>query len=116
MTVSAFPAQSDSFLALSADRIESVVTGRGPLEGARAANPQIKITGQFGGGPTATAVARTSYSAQMLQAVQAAYAEIIANGTYGQILTKWNTSYGAITTPMIYLQTTTPLPDYNVQF
>ncbi|HJQ48435.1 MAG TPA: transporter substrate-binding domain-containing protein [Amycolatopsis sp.] len=112
MTISSFPDQAASFLALNSKRIDAVVTGRGPLEAAAAQNTSFKISGQMGGGPTAVAVARTAGSADMLKAVQQAYDKLIADGTYGTILKQWKTDYGAVTEATIYTKDSTP-PTYS---
>ncbi|MFB9832314.1 transporter substrate-binding domain-containing protein [Actinoallomurus acaciae] len=112
MTISSFPDQSASFLALNSSRIDAVVTGRGQLETAASTTKGFKISGEFGGGPCATAVARNGDSAKMLKAVQAGYAELIKSGTYLQILKKWNSDYGALDKPQIYTADSTP-PKYS---
>jgi polar amino acid transport system substrate-binding protein len=111
MKISAFPDQSAGFLALSSGRVDAVVTGRGPLEAASKKSDAFKISGEYGGGPCATAVARTEYSDEMLKAVQAGIQELIDNGTYAEILKKWDTDYGALDTAEIYTKDSTP-PDY----
>jgi polar amino acid transport system substrate-binding protein len=113
MTISSFNNQNDSFLALSSGRIDAVTTGRELLELAKAASPsKFKITGEFGGGPTAWAVPRNAESTQLINAVNAAFKAIIANGTYTQILNKWHTSYGAVSAPHVYTLNST-LPSYG---
>ena len=112
MTIGSFPDQAASFLALNSKRIDAVVTGRGPLEAAAAQNKSFKITGEMGGGPTAVAVARTAGSADMLKAIQSAYNQLIADGTYAAILKHWNTDYGSVPGATIYTKDSTP-PTYS---
>ncbi|WP_010315077.1 transporter substrate-binding domain-containing protein [Saccharopolyspora spinosa] len=112
MTIGSFPDQAASFLALNSQRIDAVVTGRGPLEAAAAQNKSFKITGEMGGGPTAVAVARTADNADMLKAIQMAYDKLVADGTYGAILKQWKTDYGAVPTATIYTKDSTP-PNYS---
>ena len=75
-------------------------------------NKAIKVSGEYGGGPCAVAVARTSGSADMLAAVKASYDKLIANGTYASILKKWGTDYGAVTQATVYTKDSTP-PNYS---
>jgi polar amino acid transport system substrate-binding protein len=112
ITIGSFNNQNNSFLALSSGRIDAVTTGRELLELAAASNPNFKITGEFGGGPTAWAVPRNSDSAQMIKAVTAAFNQIMADGTYRQILNKWHTSYGSVPSPTTYTQDS-KLPSYG---
>ncbi len=112
MQISAFPDQASSFLALDSKRIDAVVTGRGPLEAAAGSNPNLKISGEMGGGPCAIAVARNESTDQMLTAVKAAVDKLIADGTYDAILQQWKTDYGAVTEATIYTQDSTP-PSYS---
>lgn len=112
MKISAFPDQNASFLALSSRRVDAVTTGRELLELVTKDNAKFKISGEFGGGPTAVAVARTADSQKVLEAVKKAYEELMANGTYAQILGKWNTSFGAVKEATIYTQDSTP-PNYG---
>jgi ABC-type amino acid transport substrate-binding protein len=112
MEVASFPDQAASFLALDSERIDAVVTGRGPLEAAAASNDTFKISGEMGGGPTAIAVARNESTEEMLEALTAAVDELIADGTYEEILTEWKTDYGAVDKATVYTQDSTP-PDYS---
>lgn len=112
MTVSSFQDQASSFLALNSSRINAVVTGRGPLEAASKKSTAFKISGKFGGGPCAVAVARNDDSTKLLAAVKAGYDKLIADGTYAEILKKWDTSYGAVEQATIYTKDSTP-PTYS---
>ncbi|WP_184728159.1 transporter substrate-binding domain-containing protein [Saccharopolyspora phatthalungensis] len=112
MTISSFPDQSASFLALNSGRTDAIVTGRGQLETAAKTTKGFKVSGEFGGGPCATAVARNGDSAAMLKAVQAGYTELIKSGVYAQVLKQWNSEYGALDQPQIYTADSTP-PNYS---
>ncbi|MEU1301669.1 transporter substrate-binding domain-containing protein [Streptomyces shenzhenensis] len=112
ITINAFPSISAGVLALSSNRVQAVLANRGGGENAIAKGQSFTLAGQIGGGPTATAVARTAYSEQMLKAVRKAYEVLIANGAYSKILEANNTSYGAIDNPTIYT-TGSSLPDYE---
>lgn len=112
ITISAFPDQNASFLALSSGRVDAVTTGRELLALAVKKSPNFKVSGGFGGGPTSVAVARTAYSAQMLTAVQKAYERLMENGTYGQILKQWDTDFGAVKSVTVYTKDS-KTPDYS---
>lgn len=112
MEISSFPDAAAALLALDSGRVDVVVNGRGQLELAMADNPNLQVTGEFGGGPTATAVARTEYSAQMLEALRAAFQELMDNGTYQTILDKWDAGYGATDKAEIFTADSTP-PNYS---
>ncbi|NKQ59406.1 transporter substrate-binding domain-containing protein [Amycolatopsis sp. K13G38] len=112
IAINAFPSISAGVLALSSNRVQGVLVGRGAGESAIAKGQPFSLVGEIGGGPTATAVARTAYSAQMLNAVRKAYETLIANGAYARILQANNTSYGAIDNPTIYTSGST-LPVYQ---
>lgn len=109
--VSSFPVMSDAVLALSANRVDTVLTGREVgLAMIKAGQPFV-ATGRVGGGPTATAVARTDDSEQLLEAIKAAYLHLMETGTYAEIHKRWGTDYGMIDNPTIYKQGDTP-PSY----
>lgn len=108
IAISAFPSISAGILALSSDRVAAVLIGRGTGENAIEKGQPLEMVGEIGGGITATAVARTGYSPQMLAALQKAYEVLIADGTYAKILEDNGTSYGAIDKPEIFVADTTP--------
>jgi polar amino acid transport system substrate-binding protein len=112
MKIASFPDQASSLLSLNSGRIDAVVTGRGQLETTAEKSKSIKVSGEFGGGPTAVAVARTDGSAKMLQALKKSYERIMADGAYDSILKKWNSGYGAVKKATIYTKDSTP-PDYS---
>lgn len=100
--VSSFPGMSDAVLALSSHRVEAVLTGREVgLVMIKEGQPFV-ASGKVGGGPTATAVARTEDSEAMLNAIRAAYLRLIKTGTYEAIHKRWGTDYGMISNPTIY--------------
>lgn len=100
--VTAFPQMSDAVLALSSNRVEAVLTGREVGLTLVASGQPFEPSGRIGGGPCATAVARTDYSDEMLKAIQAAYLSLIKSGKYQEIHKKWGTDYGMIDNPTIY--------------
>lgn len=100
--VTAFPQMSDAVLALSSNRVEAVLTGREVGLTLVASGQPFEPSGRIGGGPCATAVARTEYSDEMLKAIQAAYLSLIKSGKYQEIHKKWGTDYGMIDNPTIY--------------
>ncbi|GAA3764936.1 ABC transporter substrate-binding protein [Streptomyces tremellae] len=112
ITIDAFPSISAGVLALSSNRVQAVLANRGGGENAVAKGQSFALVGQIGGGPTATAVARTAYSARMLRAVRKAYEVLMSQGAYSKILKANNTSYGAIDKPTVYT-TGSSLPDYE---
>lgn len=100
--VSSFPVMADAVLALSSRRVEAVLTGREVgLTLVKSGQPFL-ATGRVGGGPTATAVARTDDDGKLAEAVRAAYLHLIATGTYAKIHKRWGTDYGMIDNPTIY--------------
>ncbi|MBK1787914.1 transporter substrate-binding domain-containing protein [Prauserella sp. ASG 168] len=102
ISVNAFPSISAGVLAMSSGRVAGVLVGRGAGESAIEKGQPFTLVGEIGGGPCATAVARTEYSDEMLAAVKKAYEVLIADGAYAQILDANNTTYGAIDNPTIY--------------
>jgi len=111
--VSAFPQMADAVLALSSNRVDAVLTGREVGLTLMASGQPFEATGRVGGGPCATAVARTEYSDQMLKAIQAAYLYLIKTGRYAEIHKRWGTDYGMIDNPTIYKPGDT-LPNYGL--
>ena len=113
ISISAFPDQSSMFLALSSGRGDAAIAGGEEVDRAVAqSGGKLSASGHLDGGPCAIAVARNSNSPQMLQAIQAGFTELIKNGTYATIRKKWNTAFGAITSPSIY-SANTPPPNYG---
>ncbi|SNT50791.1 transporter substrate-binding domain-containing protein [Rhodococcoides kyotonense] len=106
--ISAFNSISTGVLAMSSGRVDGVLVGRGAGENAIDKGQPVELVGQIGGGITATAVARTAYSDQMLEALQKAYESIIESGVYESILEANNTAYGAIDDPTIFTADSTP--------
>jgi polar amino acid transport system substrate-binding protein len=111
-TVSAFPSVSNAILALNSARVDGVLINRGGAQEAINLDKSLNASGEIGGGPTATAVARTENSEKMLQAIKAAYDQLIKSGEYGKILEKNDTVYGAAKQAVIYTQGSTP-PKYG---
>jgi polar amino acid transport system substrate-binding protein len=111
-TVSAFPSVSNAILALNSGRVEGVLINRGGAQEAIHLDSGLDATGEIGGGPTATAVARTENSEKLLEAIKAAYDHLIESGDYAKILEKNDTAYGAAKTAVIYKEGSTP-PKYG---
>ncbi|MFB9952964.1 hypothetical protein ACFFP0_29330 [Rhizobium puerariae] len=109
--VSSFPAMADAVLALSSNRVEAVLMGREVGLAMIKQGQPFATTGKVGGGPTATAVARTEDSDNLLEAIQAAYVHLITSGTYEKIHRRWGTDYGMIDNPTIYRRGDQP-PSY----
>lgn len=109
--VSNFPAMADAVLALSSNRVEAVLTGREVGLAMINQGQPFAASGKVGGGPTATAVARTDDSDGLLKAIQAAYLHLIKTGTYAKIHKRWGTDYGMIDNPTIYRKGDQP-PSY----
>ncbi|WP_338811439.1 transporter substrate-binding domain-containing protein (plasmid) [Agrobacterium leguminum] len=110
--VSNFPAISDAVLALSSRRVEAVLTGREVGLAMINQGQPFSASGKVGGGPTATAVARTEDSEGLLKAIQAAYVHLIKTGIYEKIHKRWGTDYGMIDNPTIYRKGDQP-PTYT---
>ncbi|MBB3771819.1 polar amino acid transport system substrate-binding protein [Angulomicrobium tetraedrale] len=111
-TVSAFPSVSNAILALNSGRVDGVLINRGGAQEAIHLDGTLSASGEIGGGPTATAVARTENSAKLLEAIKAAYDHLIQSGEYAKILEKNDTAYGAAKTAVIYKEGSTP-PKYG---
>jgi polar amino acid transport system substrate-binding protein len=111
-TVSAFPSVSNAILALNSGRVDGVLINRGGAQEAIHLDGGLDATGEIGGGPTATAVARNENSEKLLAAVKAAYDQLIENGEYAKILERNDTAYGAAKTAVIYTAGSTP-PKYG---
>lgn len=111
-TVSAFPSVSNAILALNSGRVDGVLINRGGAQEAIHLDNGLDATGELGGGPTATAVARNENSEKLLAALKGAYDHLIQTGDYAKILEKNDTAYGAAKSAVIYTQGSTP-PKYG---
>lgn len=111
-TISAFPSVTNAVLALNSNRVDGVLIGRGAAQESINLDAGLDASGEIGGGPTATAVARNDNSEAMLAAIKGAYDHLIASGDYQRILEQNDTAYGAATEAVIYTQDSTP-PDYS---
>lgn len=111
-TVSAYPSVSNAILALNSGRVDGVLINRGGAQEAIHLDSSLDASGEIGGGPTATAVARTENSEKLLAAIKAAYDHLIESGQYAKILDKNDTAYGAAKTAVIYTEGSTP-PKYG---
>ncbi|MCC7483072.1 MAG: transporter substrate-binding domain-containing protein [Hyphomicrobiales bacterium] len=111
-TVSAFPSVNTAVLALNSGRVDAVLIGRGAAEDSIMLDSSLAASGEIGGGPTATAVARNENSGKMLTAIQAAYNHLIKSGDYMKILDANGTAYGAAKSAEIYTKDSTP-PKYG---
>ena len=111
-TVSAFPSVNNAVLALNSGRVEAVMIGRGSAADAIKTDGSLAASGEIGGGPTATAVARNENSEKMLAAVQAAYNHMMKSGDYTKILEANETAYGAASQADVYTESSTP-PKYG---
>lgn len=110
--INAFPSISNAVLALNSGRVDGVLINRGGAQESIMLDAGLDASGEIGGGPTATAVARTADSEAMLAALKAAYDHLIASGAYLEILEANNTAYGAATEAQIYTEGSTP-PSYD---
>lgn len=110
--VSAFPSVSNAILALNSNRVEGVLINRGGAQESIRMDAGLDASGEIGGGPTATAVARTENSEALLAAIKAGYDALIENGEYARILEKNDTAYGAAKEAVIYTEGSTP-PKYG---
>ncbi len=111
-TVSAFPSVSNAILALNSNRVEGVLINRGGAQEAIHLDAGLDASGEIGGGPTATAVARNENSEKLLAALKGAYDHLIESGDYAKILENNDTAYGAAKSAEIYTQSSTP-PKYG---
>ncbi|SNT50807.1 transporter substrate-binding domain-containing protein [Rhodococcoides kyotonense] len=100
--VSTFPVMSEAVLALTSQRVDAVLTGREVGIALVDDGVPVEASGRVGGGPTATAVARSTETEGLPEAIAAAYAKLIEDGTYASIHEKWKTDYGMIEDPTVY--------------
>lgn len=111
-TVNAFPSVSNAILALNSGRVDGVLINRGGAQESINMDAGLDASGEIGGGPTATAVARNENSEQLLAALKGAYDHLIKSGDYMKILEKNDTAYGAAKEAVIYKEGSTP-PKYG---
>jgi polar amino acid transport system substrate-binding protein len=98
--VSVFPDQNGANLALASGRAQ-VGMADSPVAAyiVKKSNGQFKLTGSpYGTAPYGIAIPKGN---GMAKPIRAALKELIANGTYKKILTKWGIEQGAITNPTI---------------
>jgi len=107
VSVSAFPDQNGANLALSSGRAE-VGMADSPVAAyqVKLSNGKFKLSGQpYGVAPYGIAVPRPAGSAPgtapMSKPILDAMKELISDGVYLKILTKWGVQAGAITSPAI---------------
>ncbi|HVT65076.1 MAG TPA: ABC transporter substrate-binding protein [Mycobacteriales bacterium] len=101
VTVLSFNDQSQANLALNSGRAE-VGMADSPVAAyqVKQSNGAFKLAGQeYGAAPYGIAVPKQDGTLD--QAVLAAVKDLISNGTYGQIMSKWGLTSGAITDPVI---------------
>ncbi|WP_413738379.1 transporter substrate-binding domain-containing protein [Sodalis sp. RH21] len=110
--ISAFPSINNAVLALNSGRVDGVLINRGGAQESIRVDAGLNASGEIGGGPTATAVARNANSGQLLQALKGAYDRLIQNGEYAKILDKNDTAFGAVKSAEIYREGSTP-PKYS---
>ncbi len=110
--VSAFPSINNAVLALNSSRVEGVLINRGWAQESIRLDTGLDASGEIGGGPTATAIARNANAEQLLVAMKAAYDHLIQSGEYGKILDKNDTAYGAVTAAEMFKEGSTP-PKYG---
>ncbi|SDD28250.1 transporter substrate-binding domain-containing protein [Paraburkholderia lycopersici] len=111
-TVSSFPSISNAVLALHSGRVDGVLINRGGAQEAIHLDDALAATGEIGGGPTATAIARNKNAEKLGKALQAAYDHLIQSGVYASILKANDTAYGAAKSASIYREGSTP-PKYG---
>lgn len=96
-----YPDQSTANLALSSGRADAVLADSPVAEyAAKQSNGQFEISGSaYGTAPYGIAVAKQSGTLD--KAILGALKQLISNGTYKEVLTKWGVADGAITDPVI---------------
>lgn len=112
LTINAYPSISNAVLAITSGRVDGVLINRGGAQESINLDPNLAASGEFGGGPTATAVARNENSDALLAALKAAYDHLIETGEYAKVMEENDTAYGAVTEAVIFTQGSTP-PDYS---
>jgi polar amino acid transport system substrate-binding protein len=101
VNVESFPTQSAANLALSSGRAD-VSMADSPVAAyqVKQSNGAFKLVGaSYGTAPYGIAVPKTDGTLDL--AIQDALKALIADGTYGQILTQWGLTSGGITNPVI---------------
>lgn len=100
ITVDVYPDAAQTNLAVSSGRAVGVVSDYGPLAYvAQQSNGQFSVLEEnYDPAPYGFAVPKGS---ELAPAVEAAVEALIADGTYQQVLEKWNVSTGAITDPTV---------------
>lgn len=100
LTVDTYPDQNSANLALSSGR-DDVGMADSPVAAYQVhqSNGQFKLSGNsYGNGPYGIAIPKSNgMTKPILQAVK----DLMADGTYTQILNKWGVQLGAITNPAI---------------
>ena len=110
--VSAFPSINNAVLALNSGRVDGVLINRGGAQQSIRLDAGLDASGEIGGGPTATAVARNANADKLLEALKGAYDHLIQSGDYAKILEKNDTAFGAVKSAEIYKEGSTP-PKYS---
>jgi polar amino acid transport system substrate-binding protein len=100
VTVLSFPGQNPVNLAIASGRAElGMVDSPVAAYQIKKTNGEFKLVGEsYGFAPYGIAIPKSS---GMTTPILAALKALMANGTYGQILTKWGIQSGAISTPKI---------------
>ena len=100
VALSVFPDQNGANLALSSGRVEIVMADTPvAVYAVQKSKAKFKITGKpYGTSPYGIAIPKNS---GMVKPTLAAVKKLIANGTYGKILTKWGLKSGAIKNPVV---------------
>jgi len=98
--VLSFPGQNPVNLAIASGRAElGMVDSPVAAYQIKKTNGEFKLVGEsYGFAPYGIAIPKSS---GMTTPILAALKALMANGTYGQILTKWGIQSGAISTPKI---------------
>nr|WP_240188921.1 ABC transporter substrate-binding protein [Nakamurella flavida] len=100
ITVDIYPDAAQTNLAVGNGRADAVVSDFGPLAyAAQQANGQFFVLdASYDPAPYGFAVPNGS---ELAPAIEAALDAIVADGTYGEILDKWDVATGAITDPTV---------------
>lgn len=100
VTVQSYPDQSGANLALSSGRADLSMADSPVADyQVKLSNGQFKVVGAaYGAAPYGIAIPKSS---GLAQPILGAVKELISNGTYTKVLTKWGVAAGAITDPKI---------------